>query len=394
MNDLEHYCEYFYAFSNLPICIYQNKKYLTSYPPKEKFILPPNIYLTQLWNSDQQISYTLTNFKFYYGCIKIGEGNFSLIIGPVNPLPYSDLTLLNIKNEYSVSKNDLKKFFEFFNTLPRLDEYHFINTLNFINYTINGISTATDHISSNHSELKVTMEKPYSEINQNTNKDGLEYKYYALEKEWMHYIETGNIQCLKNFSHYRNIAIDKKGNNFVNQLKDQFVIAFTLASYSAIKGGLDPSIAYHLLDSYMHQVKTLYDTSAILALFDQAQYDFASHVAELAFPMPSDDKLYKAMNFIRTNTHRKISMTDIAAYVNYTPSYLSRKFKQHLGFNITDFILRTKLEEAKNLLAFSDISISDISNLLCFSSQSHFQRLFKDNFGITPQTYRKNTLAR
>ncbi|WP_442862488.1 helix-turn-helix domain-containing protein [Bacillus sp. USDA818B3_A] len=48
------------------------------------------------------------------------------------------------------------------------------------------------------------------------------------------------------------------------------------------------------------------------------------------------------------------------------------------------------MEEAKDLLAFSDKSISEISNYLCFSSQSHFQKVFKDYYAITPQAYRKS----
>lgn len=57
---------------------------------------------------------------------------------------------------------------------------------------------------------------------------------------------------------------------------------------------------------------------------------------------------------------------------------------------MNDFIMRCKLEEAKSLLAYTDKSISEISNYLCFSSQAYFQNVFKKKFGITPNEYRKH----
>ena len=46
------------------------------------------------------------------------------------------------------------------------------------------------------------------------------------------------------------------------------------------------------------------------------------------------------------------------------------------------------IEEAKRLLIYTDKSLIDISNFLWFSSQSHFQRVFKKTVGITPLSYR------
>ena len=50
--------------------------------------------------------------------------------------------------------------------------------------------------------------------------------------------------------------------------------------------------------------------------------------------------------------------------------------------------MRCKLEEAKSLLTYSDKSLIEISNYLCFSSQSYFQNVFKKKYGMTPKQYR------
>ena len=95
---------------------------------------------------------------------------------------------------------------------------------------------------------------------------------------------------------------------------------------------------------------------------------------------------------MRKNTNQNITVSDVANHVGFSRSYLSRKFKKDIGFELSMFIKQCKLEEAKDILAYSNKSISEISNYLCFSSQSHFQRDFKNQFGITPQTYRKSIL--
>ena len=69
---------------------------------------------------------------------------------------------------------------------------------------------------------------------------------------------------------------------------------------------------------------------------------------------------------------------------------MMRRFKEELVFQIGAFITRCKLEEAKSLLTYSEKSLAEISNFLCFSSQSYFQNVFKKQYGITPMQYIKN----
>ncbi|WP_081674142.1 helix-turn-helix domain-containing protein [Butyrivibrio sp. VCD2006] len=48
------------------------------------------------------------------------------------------------------------------------------------------------------------------------------------------------------------------------------------------------------------------------------------------------------------------------------------------------------MEEAKSLLHHSDRTISEISEYLCFSSQSYFQNVFKAKYGMTPKEFRQS----
>ena len=53
---------------------------------------------------------------------------------------------------------------------------------------------------------------------------------------------------------------------------------------------------------------------------------------------------------------------------------------------IQDYILKFRIERAANLLKYSDASISEISDYVCFNSQSHFGSIFKQYMQMTPRS--------
>ena len=55
---------------------------------------------------------------------------------------------------------------------------------------------------------------------------------------------------------------------------------------------------------------------------------------------------------------------------------------------VSNYILKMKINESKNLLKYSDKSIASISVYLGFSSQSHFNNTFKSFMKMTPLAYR------
>ena len=74
----------------------------------------------------------------------------------------------------------------------------------------------------------------------------------------------------------------------------------------------------------------------------------------------------------------------------YSYPQLTRIFKKHMHCTITQYVNRTKLQYAKDLLSLTDMTLMEITNELNFESPSHFHSLFKKYFNITPAEYRKN----
>lgn len=389
---IKKFCEYLYNSLYIPIYLYDNEELTACYPAQEKDTLPPSNYLSVLFEDNKKVTYTMTKFYSYYGCIKIENSSISIVIGPINDFPYSKDSLYAMRREFSVDHSDAETFSEFFHKIPAQNLDTFINTLLFVNYTVNHTEpTRKDIVDSASNKFDTTINQKYSKRSYEEKEEGLMSNSYEIESELMRHIETGNIQGLDKLAdRARNIKVGTIAHDNLRQWKNMFIVAVTLASRAAMKGGLTPSTAYQLSNIYMQQVERLTDIDAIQSLLSQAHIDYANRVANSIVPITADNILHKVVQYVRDNTNKNITVSDVANHVGFSRTSLSRKVKKELGFELSGFMRNCKLEDAKDLLAYSDKSISDISNYLCFSSQSHFQKSFKDHFGITPQAYRKS----
>ena len=97
-------------------------------------------------------------------------------------------------------------------------------------------------------------------------------------------------------------------------------------------------------------------------------------------------------SFIRQLNNPLITNEQIKAAqaeMPYSYPQLTRIFKKYMHCTITQYVNRTKLQYAKELLANTDMSLTEITNELNFESTSHFHSLFKKHFNITPAEYRR-----
>ena len=107
---------------------------------------------------------------------------------------------------------------------------------------------------------------------------------------------------------------------------------------------------------------------------------------------PSESYLRRALSYIEDHYPYNISIQDIANAVSIDRTYLYKLFKAHIGLSPIEVLNNRRLERAKELLAGTDISVSEIALSTGFYDLSHFNRVFSGNFGITPGQYRKELL--
>ena len=88
------------------------------------------------------------------------------------------------------------------------------------------------------------------------------------------------------------------------------------------------------------------------------------------------------------------TVSDVVNSSNYSHVHLIREFKNYFGCSIVEYLRKVKISFATDYLKHSNLSISEISILLGFSSVSHLNHIFKETTGKTPLQYRKDYLAK
>lgn len=96
-----------------------------------------------------------------------------------------------------------------------------------------------------------------------------------------------------------------------------------------------------------------------------------------------------SIHYIHNNFERDISLKDISKYVFLSSSYFIRAFKEEVGISPINYLLKIRVERAKELLSETDGKIGHIALNVGFSNQQRFNEIFKKYTGFTPLQYRK-----
>lgn len=89
--------------------------------------------------------------------------------------------------------------------------------------------------------------------------------------------------------------------------------------------------------------------------------------------------------------HEDLSLSIIAEKMEFNASYLSRLFKEEVGISFVKYLTKKRMEEAQKLLEHTRLTVSDVSKSVGYFDEKHFSKIFKREFGISPNHYRKDT---
>ncbi|WP_185602192.1 helix-turn-helix transcriptional regulator, partial [Paenibacillus sp. 598K] len=171
---------------------------------------------------------------------------------------------------------------------------------------------------------------------------------------------------------------------------------------------------YTLMNAFLYlahlQGKTLMELTGFEAdiAAEQGMFSRLDHVTEWAelalrnlesasvgeFKDNKSQLISKIHRFIETHIATDVSLQAIADHVGLHPAYLSSLYKQEMKENISDFIMRYRMEKASVLLRTTDIKIYALSSLLGFQNPPYFSKLFKYHYRMTPNEYRERNQSK
>lgn len=216
---------------------------------------------------------------------------------------------------------------------------------------------------------------------------------YSIEKEQqlINYVTAGDFAGAKQTL---DDIIDSnlgQGNISVDMIRCLMFDMCSTMMKAAIEANLDPSQLY---EENLEAIRELMSGSTAAAMRERMTVflrKVCSHSEERKrsgkYRLKDNVLAYISENYQDHN----LSITTISEHFGVHPSHLSRYFKEQVGENLTEYMNKYRVEQAKALLLQEEILIKDICDMVGMYNINTFIRLFKKHEGVTPSAYRESS---
>ncbi len=100
-------------------------------------------------------------------------------------------------------------------------------------------------------------------------------------------------------------------------------------------------------------------------------------------------QLRRVTSFVYEHLHHDVSLMQMAQEARLSPAYFSQMFRQSTGVAPHQFVLRARVERAKELLVKEDARVLDVAIACGFQTQQHFARAFRALCKMSPTQFRR-----
>ena len=93
-------------------------------------------------------------------------------------------------------------------------------------------------------------------------------------------------------------------------------------------------------------------------------------------------------DYVETHLSESVDLAELAGVAGLSVFHFARQFKQSAGVTPHHYLVQKRVERAQEMLASTNLSLSEIALATGFADQSHFARHFRQMLGITPGQFR------
>ncbi|MBO4898363.1 MAG: helix-turn-helix domain-containing protein [Clostridia bacterium] len=98
------------------------------------------------------------------------------------------------------------------------------------------------------------------------------------------------------------------------------------------------------------------------------------------------------LHYINTN-YKNITLKELAANMHQSPSNICKIIKKATGYTFSDLLQRKRIAQAADFLTETNMTVAEIMNAVGYENSSHFYRLFRDIYGVSPREFREQNNA-
>lgn len=119
-----------------------------------------------------------------------------------------------------------------------------------------------------------------------------------------------------------------------------------------------------------------------------------NHQTASSTPILKNAKLRDAVLFIESHFDEHLTLPAIAKAAGINHTTLTALMKEELGCTAIEYLMKYRITVAKKQLAFTDVPIKDVANMVGFKTVQHFGRIFKEITDTTPAEFRKTAVQK
>ena len=203
-------------------------------------------------------------------------------------------------------------------------------------------------------------------------------------EELQAYIEIGDFDSIhqiveERFDYYK-----------VNLLKESDVKIIVIHNMILLQNLLDKRYEQkkNELPNFQELSKQIKDAESIVEL-KQAVIDYSRQVSEIVGSSGIDNVVMRMHAYMEKNYDKDIKLEMIAKMLNYNSAYLGKIYKKQMGKSFNNVLDSIRIENAKRLLATTDMKVYQVSEQIGYSNIDYFFSKFKHYVGITPKEFKR-----
>ena len=128
-----------------------------------------------------------------------------------------------------------------------------------------------------------------------------------------------------------------------------------------------------------------------LFLIELARKELSPHVVPLVSKtLLKDELVARIITILEENVYHKLTMKRIVEDMNYSETYIARRFKAVCGQSIMSYYLQLRIRESQRLIRETEKNFTEIAGMLGFSDSQHFTKTFKRYVNLSPKEYLKS----
>ncbi len=114
-----------------------------------------------------------------------------------------------------------------------------------------------------------------------------------------------------------------------------------------------------------------------------------SHLAKVPTGCPTDTVSKRVLEFIQQHYAEDLHLEEIARALGVSDRRIRQKFQESVGIPPMRYLLQCRVEQAKELINYSDYALKEIAEQVGFKSIHHFTRVFSEIAGVSPGIWRQ-----